>query len=39
MAKAFAKMVAKVVEAGSRRQETVDAGAEPVKSEEEGRPI
>ena len=30
--------VAKAVEAGSRRQETVDGGREPVKVDEEGGP-
>ena len=33
-----ARKVAKVVEAGSRQQETVDGGREPVKVDEEGGP-
>ena len=33
-----AREVAKAVEAGSRRQETVDGGREPVKVDEEGGP-
>ena len=34
----WAREVAKSVEAGSRRQETVDGGREPVKVDEEGDP-
>ena len=33
-----AREEAKAVEAGSRRQETVDGGREPVKVDEEGGP-
>ena len=33
-----AREVANAVKAGSRRQETVDGGAEPVKVDEEGGP-